>query len=375
MPDATEAGSVFSTTSDPSLRLALGFGLAALLATLALVLQVLAMRWRAQRRARRRRALQDLWRPCMMKAALNDGAGAAGGSVADAPAPLPRGAELIDWLLLWNQLQDSLRGGAHAGLNRIAELLDVPAAARRLAASRATSRRVLGLLTLGHLRRREDAALLRAALRAPQPVVGLAAARALMQADADGAAPVVLARYLERDDWPVARMGTLLRMAGAEAVEPLLQAALRADDEGPLLKLLPLLPFVQSPRSDGALRDLVARSESPRVLSLALRQLADPAALPQVRERTSHPDALVRSAAAQALGRLGQPADREPLLTLLQDRDWWVRHRAAQALLALPSLGESLDQAVAALGDPFATDMLAQVRAERTLAAAPARPA
>lgn len=353
-----------STISDGSLQLALGVGGVALAGTVLLVLQVLAMRWRAQWRSQRQQALQAQWRPGLMRAALDDG-------TTPAPQQLPTGADLVTWLLLWNQLQDSLRGGAHAGLNRLALQLGVPHAARELAAARATSRRVLGLLTLGHLGLVEDAPLLRAALRSPRPVVGLAAARALLQVDAQGAAAAVLDCYLERDDWPVARMGTLLRMAGAEAVAPLLQAPLVDGSEAVQLKLLPLLPFVESPRSGSALTALVRRGAAPRVLSLALRQLADPAALPRVRELAADRDALVRSAAAQALGRLGQAQDRDRLLALLSDRDWWVRYRAAQALLALPGQdAAALDATVAALADPFARDMLAQVRAERALAAA-----
>jgi HEAT repeat protein len=75
--------------------------------------------------------------------------------------------------------------------------------------------------------------------------------------------------------------------------------------------------------------------------------------------------------AAKALGRIGGRADVERLVALLADREWWVRYRAAQALVELPWLKRAdLDALRASLEDRFAADMLAQVMAEQDAAAA-----
>jgi hypothetical protein len=66
--------------------------------------------------------------------------------------------------------------------------------------------------------------------------------------------------------------------------------------------------------------------------------------------------------------------DRPLLVALMSDRDWWVRLRAAQSVLALPGLDAvDIEALRAGLQDRFARDALDHARAERSLAgAAPA---
>jgi len=76
----------------------------------------------------------------------------------------------------------------------------------------------------------------------------------------------------------------------------------------------------------------------------------------------------VRSAAAVALGHIGEPDDQQRLTAMMSDRDWWVRYRSAQALLALPGAeAAALAQARAKLDDRYARDMLDHAWAERAL--------
>jgi HEAT repeat protein len=85
----------------------------------------------------------------------------------------------------------------------------------------------------------------------------------------------------------------------------------------------------------------------------------------RARERLAHPEWIVRVAAAQALRRIGAPEDLPRLSRLLGDGNWWVRHRAAQALCALPGVARAELQALAAtLEDRFAADALAQALAD-----------
>lgn len=353
---------MFGATSDVELQLAFGIGLAALVAGLGLALQVMAMRVRNQRRMRQRDAVHARWRPLLAQAALGD----------DPRQVLPplTYRELDDVLLLWNQLQDGLRGSGHDCLNHAAAWLGLHGEAQRWSESRNIARRVLGLVTLGHIGRNEDLPRLRMALIDPQGLISLAAARALLQIDAVAAVPEVLDQYLRRGDWPAARVGTLLRDAGADAVAPpLIERLLRTSGETQL-QLLRLLRFAESPRTGGVLEALVRRSEDPQVLSVALRQLHGPTALERVRELARFPDALVRSAAAVALGRIGSEADRDLLTGLMSDRDWWVRYRATQAQFELPrSDAAALAALRERLDDRYALDMLEHVLGERALVA------
>lgn len=359
---ATGCGSVFDASSDLALRLAWALGGISLVVAAGLALQVMLMRLAGQRRQRERDALVARWQPLLARAAL--------GETLPDPLPLLRPSEHSELMLVWLHLQDGLRGSAHDGLNALAERIGLRATAERWArpGQGGMAQRVLALAMLGHLGRAVDAPLLRQSLTHPLPMVSLGAARALLQIDGAGEAPRVLDEYLRRPDWPAARVGTLLREAGAQAVaEPLAQRLLEGD-AARQQRLLPLLRFAETPHGAGVLTQIVQRSDDAQVLSIALRQLHGPEAIERVRSLAGHRDALVRSAAAQALGRIGDAGDRERLRQLMSDADWWVRYRAAQAQLLLP--GTSAAAVVAlrrSLTDRYARDALDHVCAERAL--------
>lgn len=351
---------MFGTISDPALQLAAGVGAMAVALTLAMAALVILLRWRAVRLARRHSATLARWRPLLVRAAAGE---------IVAPPRLPA-AECLSLLLLWNQLQESLRGESHDRLNVLGERLGLYTLARRLELSRNLALRVLGHATLGHFAHVSDWARLDQGMQALHTPASLAAARALLRIDAESAAPHVLQRYLAHTDWPSPRVGTLLRESPHEAIaESFVQRLL----DGSLyerLRLLPLLRFAEVPNLDSVLDRLVRTSREPQVLSIALRQLHGPAALPDVRRLALHDDPLVRSAAAQALGRIGTDADQDLLLPLMSDANWWVRYRATQALLGMPRISaDDVVQLRRTVSDRYARDMLDQVMAERGLAA------
>jgi HEAT repeat protein len=72
-------------------------------------------------------------------------------------------------------------------------------------------------------------------------------------------------------------------------------------------------------------------------------ECSDPADLPILRQHLSHVTWYVRLQAAIALGKAGTEEDEVHLVSLLDDVQWWVRYRAGEALLSLPSMtGEKL---------------------------------
>jgi HEAT repeat protein len=94
----------------------------------------------------------------------------------------------------------------------------------------------------------------------------------------------------------------------------------------------------------------------------------EPAMLEELAGYAESADAHIRENLAQAYGRLGGLGEIDTLVRLLSDRVWWVRYRAAQALLKLKGMDSArLDAIRAGLEDPYARDMLAQARAEATL--------
>jgi hypothetical protein len=63
---------------------------------------------------------------------------------------------------------------------------------------------------------------------------------------------------------------------------------------------------------------------------------------------------------------MGDASDLQRLSQLMMDSQWWVRYRAAQALMGLPFIEtEARDTLIANLPDRYARDMAKQVLAER----------
>ena len=100
----------------------------------------------------------------------------------------------------------------------------------------------------------------------------------------------------------------------------------------------------------------------------ALLVLLDPELLPELAHFAQSGDAEVRKNFAQACGQLGNLEQTQLLVKLMGDPVWWVRYRAAQALLKLKGMDQArLEEIRAALGDRFARDMFDQARAEALL--------
>jgi HEAT repeat protein len=76
----------------------------------------------------------------------------------------------------------------------------------------------------------------------------------------------------------------------------------------------------------------------------------------------------VRAHAAACLGKAGMKEDEEKLVALLNDAEWWVRYRAAQAIVNMPfSSVERIHELMGALNDRYARDILTQAVAEKGL--------
>lgn len=84
-----------------------------------------------------------------------------------------------------------------------------------------------------------------------------------------------------------------------------------------------------------------ADEELPRYLR-ALGAFQHPAAAPAIVRCLGAPTWWVRSAAAEAAGRVGLIETAYTLLGLLDDPDWWVRFRAGEALVRLGEPGRRL---------------------------------
>ena len=341
--------------SDPFIAAAWVVGLVALAITIALALQVLAMRERSVRRERRRAAVTAAWRPILFERVLGD----------DSPLPAVARRDEDTFLLLWTQLQDGLRGDARARLNAVAAEVGAPAVARRRLAHDAALDRLLALRTLGYLGLADDYPAVALHLDDRRPYLCLAAARALVHIDPARAVDDVLPRLAERGDWPVPLFATVLGEADAGRLATRFRALHATIGSERRVRLLPLLLILDAAIGDELLGGLLATADDPEVLGAALRCVRSPGLLRDVRRLCAHPSWAVRTQAAAALGRVGGPAERDVLLGLLTDAQWWVRYRAAKAL-ACGRFGARDEIAALADGlrDRFARDIVEHALAE-----------
>lgn len=347
---------MFNTLSDPYLVFAFWTGVAALAATMLFALQIVYLRAMLRRRERDERTFLATWRPILLSSLTSA-----------APAALPELAsrDRLFFLKLWNHLQESLRGAATSSLNEIAYRVGCDAFSRRLLRRGNRAERLLATLTLGHLRDRAAWDMLVTQTLSADNTTSINALRALVQIDAEATAQQLTPLLLARDDWPIARLAVLLQEAKTEFAGELLDATGQAKPKE-LLRALRLIEALRLTLPPTVLARILDHEEDAELVSAALRVSIAPALLSHIRPHLLHQDWRVRLQAAKALGRIGEPTDIERLIPLLSDTEWWVRYRAAHALIDMPFFGRAkLASLHAKLSDRFARDMLSQVLAER----------
>lgn len=347
---------MFSTLSDPYLVVAFVTGAVALALTALLVMLIIALRMSRNRREKHEQQFTALWRTILMGALVDPAA---------CELPVLQARDRLNFLKLWNYLQESLQGEATDSLNQVARRLRCDALARRLLRHGNRAERLLAILTLGHLRDGEAWDDLLATAGSQDNVASLNAARALIQIDPVSGAEHLMPLVLARQDWEIPRVARML--AGARAAfEVLLARAIVSIEAPELPRALQLAEALRVQMPVTALQYLLDPKQPAAILAAALRVVGGPVMLPAVREHLQHADWHVRAQAANALSRLGEPSDVPRLTARLGDEEWWVRYNAAQALASLPFLGRGeLAALQAAIADTGAQQMLAQVLAER----------
>lgn len=350
-------------------RIVESLAIALFAATLLMFFLVLLMRVRLLMRERQRQRFLAVWEPILLRSV----------EVAFSDVPHLRRRDLMNFLLLWNHLHELLLDEAKDHLNQIARGLSVGDVALRLLRRRNLRERLLAIMTLGQLRERAAWDSLIDIAENGGALLSVTAARSLVMIDAVTAVPRLMPLLIRRDDWPAARVATILQTAGADVIsDQIATAAIQyacahdIEDPGTLpqainraARLIRYLELAHTVSALPAARAIAESSYDPEVLAACLRLLKSSDDLAIVRQSLTHEDWRVRVQAASAVGRIGEDDDEQLLVPLLSDKEWWVRYRAAQALTRLPGMREPrLKEIQAAQADPFARDILTQAMAE-----------
>jgi len=326
-----------------------------LLLTVGLFAAIVGIRIVQTQRGRRSERLTRRWRNLLARAIVEE------------PTSAPPVARLdaADVMSLWGYYHEFLRGDCKARLNHLGRLAGLDIHAKRGLRSDRVRYRLLSIHVLGNLRDRETRRLLRPIARSANPYLSLAAAHALMRISPRESVTDLIAMIAQRTDWPPARVMAILQEAGPDVVsEPLASAAISAHEA-----YQPLLMIYMSTSDDRtalrAIKEILMATADEQVIITALYQIthmAHPDGLHVVRVYLEHPNWLIQLHAVQGIGRMGNEDDIDDLVRMLHHRKYWIRLRAAEALVKLPTM---TSQRLAAIRDHqrdrYARDILDEV--------------
>lgn len=344
----------------PDFSLELAWALAWL--TLALVglivLGLLVLRWARWRNAPRMAAFEARWRPLLMRCMAGE----------DVRAQLPQlaGRERWPFMKLWLHSQMSVQGPCRERLAQLGQAMGCREMALRRLHSSHSAERLVGMLALGFLRDAGSAPELLAQLTRPSHHGAVYAGRALLEIDANAHADAVAQALLHAPGLDLALASVLLKPFRAVLGQALLQRPPDTTNGAAALRWLRLADALKLQLPHARLAPFLSAEQDIELLMAAMRLYQGEQGAEVLTPYAQHPDWRVRVQLARALAHIGSAAQLPLLAQLAADAQWWVRYRAAQALLALPGLSRAqVSAAVAATGDRYAQSMLQAVLAEQ----------
>ncbi len=354
---------LFRTDFDPTTTVALWSIAGVLVTTVVLFVYTMGLRFATLSDDRRRRRFLAAWRDVFAAAMLSRRA------AERIQLPVVRRDERIDLLEEWNRACSIVDGDAAENLVVLARRTHIPELARSLLGKRRISSRILAAQTLGHLGDTGVREEIRSLVEHDNTALSITAAMALVSMDPDLGVSVVVPLIERRRDWPKNRVSILLRMAGSERISEPLYRAIRSAGDDAKTYLLRFAWLIEAQALDALVTDLLRESTNPGVLNASLKLVSGFSGVPRIASLTQHAVWFVRMQAAKVLGRIGQQEHLSLLEAMLDDREWWVRYRAAQAITSLPFLGPNqLRRLRDRQSDRYAADMLQQALAEAGLA-------
>lgn len=307
---------------------------------------------------RRQKNILELWRPLLFQ------------SIEQIPTGIPSLAkgDIPIFLTLWNHYQESLRGESQERLQRLAYQLNIHRAATKMLHHISARKRILAIVTLGHLKEKKAWNALYTIANKPNVLLSFTATRALLHIDAEQAVPFLVQQIVHRENWPMPFIMNLLKEAGADLISPPLIAAAEKAPEEKLPRLFRYLDQAHYHTAIPIVRVRLKELKYPEAIAAGLRFLKDSRDIHFIKKHLSHSFWPVRMHVAKALGKMGSREDVPLLVQLLSDSEWWVRYRAAQALIKLPFFDkEKHDEITKTFQGPAAQQILSQVVAEEAL--------
>lgn len=350
--------SALNTISDPVLYY-LSMGVAGInVLVMLLLVQVVGIRVYSVYRHRVEETGKGIWRPVlaeMMRGYPEN-------------IPLLQGRHRHVFLHEWNRCYFLLRGETLQRLQKLSRQQGLDIIARKYVSSNNMRKKLLGIVTLGHMQDYSIWNNLIDFVHAEHSILSLTAAQALVDIDSKSALPFLMPHIIRRTDWPMARVAMMLSSAGSAQLASILGKAISNASIEEVPHLLKFLGFSHFDPEISRLCERLGNSSDSRVIAACIKIAKDEQGLKLVRKHADNPEWHIRLHVAVALGRIGMEEDVDILVRLMSDPEWWVRYRSAQSLAKMPFIKpDDIREIHRGLQDRYARDILQQVICEREL--------
>lgn len=335
--------------------------------TLALIVLLFAVRIANATRRRRREAVTARWRDVFKSAYTGE----------EPPDPLPPVAPK-DWFIVlqlfvrFHDVRDKDKPRAHEVLPKLdafALEAGIDEYALRLLEKGDNADKILALNVLGHLRevRAMDSAV--ALCDDEGAELSRAAAQCALRIDPrfiDG----MLELVRERGDWVRSRVETMLKEVSSEDLDPAMSRVIDTADERGKQRLLDYVRFCSPAAARVICKQVLDFAKDDETVSAALRSLAPLAGENDhalALRYCKHDAPIVLLSALRVLRKCVLYSDRDLLAGLTAHRDYWVRLRAAEAVVQLYGDTGLAQEFANEHPDRYARDAIRQALAERKL--------
>lgn len=330
-----------------------------LLLAFSMLAVIILLRVHAQRRARREKRARLHWAQVLQQVLAGK----------DVPTRSLGRGEATGFIEAWNAVHESLADPESRRLVPLGHRVGLVEASRHMLRG-SYHHRAMAIIALGHLRDRNVFDELASFLGDRSPIVSLCAAHALGQVDPSRGMAMFVPMILKREDWASGSVARILaKNEDGSAARELGNVVLRAND-ATMGKLVRFLADIDSERAASVIRQLLDNPVDDHVTSVCLQLVNDKRDRERVANLLAASRWHVRMHAVAALGRIGEAADGGRLEPMLADKEWWVRYRAAQAMLALPGMDvAALRQVQQRQRDAYGRDIIDQVLSEYEMGA------
>ena len=320
---------ITATSSFIHFSLVLGLTVLALSLLTLFVIAVLKIMQKIQ--SRRQAVFKKKWQAVLAEATFQE--------VQDLPQLPPR--QFYLFIKMFNSFHKHMHGASGDNLNKMAYQLQILPRVLRMLHSRRAPKKLTAVMTLGYLRELSAWDDLVIILQHANPLLAFAAALSLQNIHSENAMAFLIPKIIEHTDWPATIVAQMLQSAGPLKITKEFARAVLAAPAHKIPKLMKYFKILEPTLYNKELRIILGTHTDPEVIAAGLGALNEPKDSEIVVRYLQHPIWYVRVQAMRALGRLGSSEHIGDLTAAMNDPEWWVRYRAAQALLKIPGITQN----------------------------------